>query len=281
MPHSVLLNVQGQVRITARVNLRQGAPDRKAPVLRKINPGAQIPVRGLVVGEAVEGNAHWYRTSEESFVWSGACGPFAATSASPPSAAPSPSPADAGIDPSLKGFGLDPRFAQKLTTLLQACRERGHDFRISQGLRTPKTQARYYCQWEQRSPQAIDQQIEKLTASGAHWTASILQEYRNITRTPKWLTNALPGAGWHQWGEAADCYCFRGGKLIGNGSDPSYAVYADLAEEIGLTAGLRFSKPDAGHVQLRSQGGATYVYTWSHIDEVMKSRFSDKPGLDA
>jgi len=109
--------------------------------------------------------------------------------------------------------------------------------------------------------------------------ASVLLDYRDIPRKPSWLTSQLPGSGWHQWGEAADCYCYKNGKMVQNGSDPVYKKYADAAQSLGLTAGLYFSTPDAGHVQLRSQAGATNVYKWSKIDTIMKARFSEKPSV--
>lgn len=180
----------------------------------------------------------------------------------------------------LNGFGLDPAFASKLTQLLTWCQAHGLDFRISQGLRPPQTQAKYYCQWDQRPPSAIDKAAKKMKDSGAPWLASVLLSYRDIPRIPRWQTNALPGAGWHQWGEAADCYCYRNGKMVESGDDPIYKKYADAAQDLGLTAGLYFSTPDAGHVQLRSAAGATNVYTWAQIDKTMKERFSEKPATD-
>jgi hypothetical protein len=111
---------------------------------------------------------------------------------------------------------------------------------------------------------------------GAPWLASVLRSYRNMPRQPKWLTSALPGAGWHQWGLAADCYCYRNGKMVENGSDPAYKFYADEATKLGLTAGYYFTHQDSGHVQGPSAAGATSVYTWSYIDSVMKERFADK-----
>jgi hypothetical protein len=177
----------------------------------------------------------------------------------------------------LSGFGLQPEFATKLTQLLAWCQAHGLDFRISQGLRTPQTQAQYYCQWVKRSPADIDKAAK--TMKGAPWLQSVLLGFRDIARIPNWQTSQLPGSGWHQWGEAADCYCYKNGKMVQSGSDPVYKKYADAAQSLGLTAGLYFSTPDAGHVQLRSQAGATNVYKWSEIDAIMKARFSEKPSV--
>ena len=177
---------------------------------------------------------------------------------------------------SVAGFGFDPEFAQTLSTLLAKCRAAGLDFRISQGLRTPQKQAEYYCRWSQRPPAKVDTAARKMERDGAPWLASVLRAYRNIPRQPRWLTSALPGSGWHQWGLAADCYCYRNGKMVENGSDPVYRFYADEAIKLGLTAGYYFGHQDSGHVQGPSAGGAVDVYTWSYIDSVMKARFADK-----
>jgi hypothetical protein len=177
---------------------------------------------------------------------------------------------------SVAGLGLDPEFAQTLSTLLAKCRAAGLDFRISQGPRTPQKQAEYYCRWSQRPPEKIDTAARKMERDGAQWLASVLKSYRNIPRKPQWLTDALPGSGWHQWGLAADCYCYRNGKMVENGSDPAYKFYADEATKLGLTAGYYFRHQDSGHVQGPSADGATNVYTWSYIDGVMKERFADK-----
>jgi hypothetical protein len=178
-----------------------------------------------------------------------------------------------------QGFGLDPAFAAALKQLLEKCAAIGLDFRISQGLRTPETQAKYYCQWDQRSPADIDAAAARMRNDGAAWLASVLLDYRDIPRKPNWLTSQLPGSGWHQWGEAADCYCYRNGHMVENGNDPCYKTYADAARTLGLTPGFYFSRQDSGHVQKRSQAGATDVYSWAQIDQTMKQRFSDKPAV--
>ncbi len=178
------------------------------------------------------------------------------------------------------GFGLEPGFAAKLQQLLQKCHEAGVEFRVSQGLRTPQTQALYYCQWAQRKPADIDAAATELRAAGAPWLSDMVVALRDTPRKPDWQTNALPGAGWHQWGEAVDCYCYRNNKIVNNGADPAYKTYADLAKGLGLTAGYYFTThQDSGHVQLRAAGGATDVYSWAYIDGAMKARFSEKPTL--
>jgi len=277
MVDSIAIPIDGETRATGLTNLREGAPNRQAPVRRKLASGATLRVEALVAGESVQGNAQWYRVDATGYVWTGACEPL--QSVVTPTAQPAAGPA-ASVDPALAKFNLDPTFAAKLSALLQACRDQGLDFRVSQGLRPPAVQAQYYCSWKTRSAADIDAVIAKLEADGAPWTAALMRQYRDTPRIPSWRTNALPGAGWHQWGEAVDAYCYRNGVMVSNGGDPAYAAYAKLAEQLGLTAGLHFSQPDAGHVQLRKAGAATAIYTWAHIDDAMQARFGDKPLLD-
>jgi hypothetical protein len=76
MGQVVELPISGQVTASVKVNLRQGAPSVQSPVLRKLSAGMTIPVAALVVGDSVQGNAHWYKTSDNAFAWAGAFLPF-------------------------------------------------------------------------------------------------------------------------------------------------------------------------------------------------------------
>jgi hypothetical protein len=57
----IAISIIGQTHVSGLTNLREGAPNTKAPVRRKLPAGAVVRVEGLVVGESVQGNAHWYR----------------------------------------------------------------------------------------------------------------------------------------------------------------------------------------------------------------------------
>jgi len=98
MDQSVEVQVSGQVTATVKVNLRQGAPSIQAPVLRKLSAGMTIPVVALVVGDNVQGNAHWYRSSENVYAWAGAFSALDSVDASvPPVAVAAPTP-DTGVN---------------------------------------------------------------------------------------------------------------------------------------------------------------------------------------
>jgi hypothetical protein len=88
MAQTVELPIAGRATANVKVNLRQGAPSLQAPVLRKLNAQMSIPVEAIVVGDPVQGNPHWYRTSNNAYAWAGAFGPLTATTAPVAIAAP-------------------------------------------------------------------------------------------------------------------------------------------------------------------------------------------------
>lgn len=67
------LPVSGNVNTTIGVYTRKDNPSVFAPVAHELPAGSHIAVHGAVVGDAIEGNAHWYRVGENTFIWAGAC----------------------------------------------------------------------------------------------------------------------------------------------------------------------------------------------------------------
>jgi hypothetical protein len=143
-------------------------------------------------------------------------------------------------------------------------------------LRTAEEQARL---WRQsRTGQQIEAKIRELEDGGAPYLARVIRDV-GPQNGPK-VTNALPGLSWHQWGEAMDCFWVVDGaaewsarrKLDGlNG----YAVYADEAEALGLTAGGHWrSFKDWPHVQLSPEANPTRRYSLAEIDAEMMRRFA-------
>lgn len=275
------------VSVAKKANIRSGAPSIGSPTARRVEVGTILEVNGSTAGDRLAGNDRWWRLANGEFIWSGACSAaFSRQSAPAPAGAFSASqPAIAQLtakvppaDP-IVAHGFEPDFADKLTRLLKICADAGHDFRIGQGVRPPQVQALYYCEWSKRTPEMISAEADRLANDGAPWLSALLRSLRDVKRVPAWKTSQLPGSGWHQWGEAADCYCYRGGVQVSNGSDPAYKVYAEAARKLGLTPGLYFSRPDAGHVQLRPQAGASNIFSWAEIDATMHARFGEKPKL--
>jgi hypothetical protein len=73
MSHVTEFAVTGHVKTTMPVYARLGTPSVYAPVAEDLPAGSRIRVCAAVVGDAVEGNTHWYRIDENIFVWAGAC----------------------------------------------------------------------------------------------------------------------------------------------------------------------------------------------------------------
>lgn len=129
----------------------------------------------------------------------------------------------------------------------------------------------YYCQWTKHPVGDVDAAVQKLKDKSAPWIAGILSSYRDIPGTNRWLTNGLPGEGWHQWGLAADCYCFENGKMVSSGDAPCYKFCAEQAVKMGLTAGFFLEQKDTGHVQGPSADSASALIrlpTYQRSNEV-------------
>lgn len=171
---------------------------------------------------------------------------------------------------------LVPAFRQKLDQLLSRCRSAGYEMRPYMALRTPLEQARL---WRQsRAKEEIDAKIAEFKAKGAPWLAQVLVAAGPQHGDP--VTNAAPGLSWHQWGEAVDCFWVLNGqaewstKRLVNGRN-GYAVYAEQARQLGLTAGGFFTTlKDWPHVQLRPAGSPLGAgMPLAQVDAEMKQRF--------
>lgn len=115
---------------------------------------------------------------------------------------------------------LDEDFRQRLLLVYRLMRERhGYEMVLIEGYRNPQRQA-------------------ELLALGPH------------------VTQAGPGASYHQHGLAADSAFLRDGVLVISEQDPwaleGYRLYGEIAESVGLTWGGRWKMRDYGHVELRS-----------------------------
>ena len=174
---------------------------------------------------------------------------------------------------------LEPEFRAACKELLTRCQQHGADMRANEGLRDPWKQARY---WRQsRSKEEIDNAIAMLKNSGADYLAKILKDVGPQHGDP--VTNALPGASWHQWGVALDCFWLVGGVAewsttrIVNGIN-GYKLYADIAEDLELTAGGHWSSfKDWPHVQKKGASSPLQEHSWSEINAKMLQLFPAPP----
>jgi peptidoglycan LD-endopeptidase CwlK len=166
---------------------------------------------------------------------------------------------------------LVPAMQSKAMALLAACRAKGVQMAVDYTLRGPAVQAALWCQ--SRNAKVIESARARMIAEGAPWLASLLR-FDGLQRKD-WVTNALPGESWHQWGEAIDCYVLDlGGKYIWNGAHKGYGIYAECAVNLGLEASLNWQHArEAAHVQLRKDPSARKELTWVQIEEEMKKRF--------
>lgn len=180
---------------------------------------------------------------------------------------------------------LKPDFAKLVKEVIQNCQKRGVTMVPFFTLRGPGTQARLFCQ--SRTVKLIQNQAALMQRSGAHWLASLMRpDYgtdhpkRNAhVQTNSKVTNAPPGMSWHQYGSAVDCFVHaKDGSAIWNGDHIGYAVYAEEAEKLGLTAGANWkTMPDAVHVQatklISPLAGGMH---WPEIEELMIRKFKEE-----
>ena len=71
-PEWTLAGAPGAAKAVAGLNLRQGAPNTKAPVARVVPVGMLLPFTGWVEnGQSINGNSKWYLDKEGNYFWSG------------------------------------------------------------------------------------------------------------------------------------------------------------------------------------------------------------------
>jgi peptidoglycan L-alanyl-D-glutamate endopeptidase CwlK len=117
---------------------------------------------------------------------------------------------------------LDEEFRQRLLVVFKLMKERhGYEMVLIEGYRSPERQA-------------------QLAAQGSH------------------VTHAGAYRSYHQYGLAADSAFLKDGRIVISERDPwamrGYALYGEVAEQLGLTWGGRWKLLDYGHVELRRAG---------------------------
>lgn len=164
---------------------------------------------------------------------------------------------------------LEPKFASLCRKLIYICGAKEIKLKPYSGVRGPREQAKL---WRQgRDTKTIEEMIIKLEEREAPFLAQCLREVG--PQNGPFVTNALPGESWHQWGEAMDCFVLdNNGMPIEDGQDLQYKEYGEVARDLGLTAGVFWKFADPGHVQLRRDGVRMY-YSWPEIDRIMKAKF--------
>jgi len=171
---------------------------------------------------------------------------------------------------------LVPEFREKVEQLLLNCKKLDLDFRPSEGLRSPFVQARY---WRRSNvAEKVNAEIASLKSAGANYLAFCLESV-GPQPTGAWLTNAIPGYSWHQWGEAVDCLWYVDDSIVPRADavihgQKGYEVYATEARKLGLDSGYFWKTvKDPDHVQLRAAGSPASLYSLLEIDKEMQKRF--------
>lgn len=170
---------------------------------------------------------------------------------------------------------LIPEFRPKVDQLVAACAKRSVRMVPFCTLIGPAREAELFCQ--SRTWAEVQQVAARMRTQGAGILADLLRPdicWHGQGSRPPWKSNALPGQSAHVWGEAVDCFLAdRNGRPIWNSGNPGYAVYAEEAERLGLTAGHRWQVRDSVHVQLRRVGELPYGGNWREVERVLSERF--------
>ena len=163
---------------------------------------------------------------------------------------------------------LNKVFRDKVEELISKCAVDGTYMVPFETVRTPAQQARL---WRQsRSTAEIRQEIHKFMNEGAMWLAEVLDKVG--PQYGRWVTNALPGFSWHQWGEAIDCFSLRDGKANWDANHMDYNIYARDAEQLKLVPGHYWKCRDSVHVQLRP-GEVLDYYSIQEVNSKMANSF--------
>ena len=168
-----------------------------------------------------------------------------------------------------------PAFRERVDLLLAGLKAEGITMVPFVAIRDPFEQARL---WRQsRSREEIVMRVRDLKLAGAIRIAKCIESVGPQHGKP--VTNAPPGLSWHQHGEAVDCYLLDYGQRADwNADAKGYVRYAEMAVELGLTAGRKFRSSDPVHVQLRKDE-PQHLYEISRIDHQLAARFPDFAAL--
>lgn len=171
---------------------------------------------------------------------------------------------------------LDPQFSDNVRTVLSRTAAMGADFILLEGLRNPLKQAVY---WKQsRNQNEIVQQIELLQSKHAYFLAYCLHVVGDHKGSH--ITNALPGASWHQYGLAVDCAWIINSKICWDNESQmdginGYEVLSNEALNLNICSGHHWTDlKDSGHLQAEFSASPLDQYKWNEIDKMMEERYS-------
>ena len=146
---------------------------------------------------------------------------------------------------------LQPEFRKKIEQLIIICSERNVKIIPYMTIRNVWAQA---VLWRQsRSKVEIEKKIADLKINGNNFLAYVI---RNVgPHTGPRVTDAIPGASWHQYGLAVDCYVEEGNKAIFDKNHNGYKIYREEGLKLGLFIG-----PEWDWCHLQGKKGTPYYY---------------------
>jgi len=166
---------------------------------------------------------------------------------------------------------LDKEFRIVAESILKDCKGQGVIMKPFFTIRDPWEQAKL---WRQsRTTQQIRSKANSLRGGGAPFLASVLENVG--PQSGKWVTNAIPGNSWHQWGLALDCFVEENGKAVWRGKHHGYALYARVAEAHGCVAGHNWHKRDSVHIQMPAVTSPRKIHTWKEIGAYNLERYAE------
>lgn len=159
---------------------------------------------------------------------------------------------------------LTPDFRARVEQLLAALRAKGIEMRPYSTVRTPFEQAAL---WRQgRTSEQIGATCARLRMQGAPRIAAAIEKVG--PQHGRKVTNAVPGASWHNHGEAVDCFRVVDGAA--DWDEHAYHEYARVARAMNLKPGGDFG--DWPHVQFRHHEPHKQM-TWQQIEIALCERF--------
>lgn len=170
---------------------------------------------------------------------------------------------------------LEPKFADKINSILNNCKNTGVEIELREGERNTFTQAVY---WRRsRSDKDVQEQIKALQNDKADFLAYCLFVVGEQQGTH--ATNAIPGLSWHQYGLAVDCAWILNSKVCWDNENlydgiNGYEVLAREAKKLDVCSGHEWvGFRDSGHLQANFYSSPLEVYSLATIDELMEERY--------
>ncbi len=167
---------------------------------------------------------------------------------------------------------LIPEVRERYFLVKEKCLKKGFDILLYCTLRTLEEQA---ILWRQtRTKNEINKRIADLNKRGFDFLANVIIKV-GPQQGPlgKHITNAYPGASWHNYSEAFDCVPLLNGKAIWDTKNTCWQIYGDAVVSSGLNwAGNWKTFKEFPHAQLSPYGNPLNIHKPKEIYDMLKMR---------